>query len=171
MARISRSSDWSGWRSSSRWDGSPRRSSSSLKERRRPATGTKTRFSETLDYGLKILNDGLADLRAKGQTRVPGDLIFKLYDTYGFPVDIVQDVVRDEDLDLDIEGFHLFSVTEFPDRREYTFWEKANLDIDKIKLTEGKRLKWFSEWDTKSTELASGFNEIVEDFFKKAPYG
>lgn len=84
-----------------------------------------------------------------------------------------QCIVREmkEEMDLDIEGFHLFSVTEFPDRTEYTFWEKANLDIDKIQLTEGKRLKWFSERDAKSTELASGFNEIVEDFFKKAPYG
>jgi alanyl-tRNA synthetase len=63
------------------------------------------RFSETLDHGLKILNDGLADLKAKGQTRVPGDLIFKLYDTFGFPADIVQDVVRDEELSLDMEGF------------------------------------------------------------------
>jgi alanyl-tRNA synthetase len=63
------------------------------------------RFSETLDHGLKILNDGLADLRAKDQTRVPGDLIFKLYDTFGFPVDIIQDVVRDEELSLDMDGF------------------------------------------------------------------
>jgi alanyl-tRNA synthetase len=63
------------------------------------------RFSETLDHGLKILNDGLADLKAKGQTRVSGDLIFKLYDTFGFPVDIVQDVVRGEKLSLDMEGF------------------------------------------------------------------
>jgi len=65
----------------------------------------EVRFSETLDHGLRILNDGLADLKAKGQTRVPGDLIFKLYDTFGFPVDIVQDVVRDEMLDLDMEGY------------------------------------------------------------------
>jgi len=66
----------------------------------------EVRFSETLDHGLKILNDGLADLKAKGQVRVPGVLIFKLYDTYGFPVDIIQDVVRDENLDLDMEGYH-----------------------------------------------------------------
>lgn len=63
------------------------------------------RFSETLDHGLRLLTDGLEDLKAKGQTRVPGDLIFKLYDTYGFPVDIVQDVVRDEKMDLDMGGF------------------------------------------------------------------
>jgi alanyl-tRNA synthetase len=37
---------------------------------------------------------------------VPGDLIFKLYDTYGFPVDIVRDVVRDEALALDMDGFN-----------------------------------------------------------------
>ena len=63
------------------------------------------RFSETLDHGLKILNDGLADLKAKGQTRIPGDLIFRLYDTFGFPVDIIEEVVRDEEMGLDMEGF------------------------------------------------------------------
>ena len=63
------------------------------------------RFSETLDKGLRLLNDGLADIRAKGETVVPGELIFKLYDTYGFPVDIVQDVVRDEGMTLDKERF------------------------------------------------------------------
>ena len=63
------------------------------------------RFSETLDHGLKILNDGLADLKAKGQNRIPGDLIFRLYDTFGFPVDIIEDVVRDDEMGLDMEGF------------------------------------------------------------------
>ncbi len=63
------------------------------------------RFSETLDNGLKLLNENLLNLKAKGQKKVPGELIFKLYDTYGFPVDIVRDIVRDEDMALDIEGF------------------------------------------------------------------
>ncbi len=44
-------------------------------------------------------------MQARGENRVPGDVIFKLYDTYGFPVDIVRDVVRDEDITLDMEGF------------------------------------------------------------------
>ncbi|MGD9215188.1 MAG: alanine--tRNA ligase, partial [Desulfobacteraceae bacterium] len=63
------------------------------------------RFSETLDTGLKLLNDSLAELKAAGKKKVPGDLIFKLYDTFGFPVDIVQDVVRETDLILDMGGF------------------------------------------------------------------
>jgi alanyl-tRNA synthetase len=65
----------------------------------------EVRFSETLDNGLRVLNDSLAEIRAAGATQVPGDLIFKLYDTFGFPVDIVRDVVRDEGLTLDTDGF------------------------------------------------------------------
>jgi alanyl-tRNA synthetase len=63
------------------------------------------RFLETLDTGLKLLNDSLAEIKASGGNCVPGDVIFKLYDTYGFPVDIVQDVIRDEDMSLDTAGF------------------------------------------------------------------
>jgi alanyl-tRNA synthetase len=63
------------------------------------------RFSETLDHGLKLLNDTLAELRVKGVDSVPGEVIFKLYDTFGFPVDIVRDVVRDQGMTLDMEAF------------------------------------------------------------------
>ncbi len=63
------------------------------------------RFMETLDTGLKLLNDSLAEIKADGRNCIPGDVIFKLYDTYGFPVDIVQDVIRDENMSLDMTGF------------------------------------------------------------------
>ena len=63
------------------------------------------RFSETLDNGLRLLNDTLSDMKAGGHTEVPGNVIFKLYDTYGFPVDIVRDVVRDKGMTLDMDGF------------------------------------------------------------------
>ena len=63
------------------------------------------RFLHTLDVGLRLLNDTIAELKTDGKTEIPGEIIFKLYDTFGFPVDIVQDVVRDEDLTLDMTGF------------------------------------------------------------------
>jgi alanyl-tRNA synthetase len=63
------------------------------------------RFLETLDTGLRLLNDTLAEIQAGGENQVPGDVIFKLYDTFGFPVDIVQDVVRDKNMSLDMDGF------------------------------------------------------------------
>jgi alanyl-tRNA synthetase len=65
----------------------------------------ETRFSKTLDIGLRLLNETLAELRQKGEETIPGDIIFKLYDTYGFPVDIVRDVVRDDRMTLDMEGY------------------------------------------------------------------
>lgn len=65
----------------------------------------EVRFSETLDNGLKLLNDTLSEIKQKGENEVPGNIIFKLYDTYGFPVDIVRDVVRDEEMTLDMKGF------------------------------------------------------------------
>jgi alanyl-tRNA synthetase len=65
----------------------------------------EVRFLNTLDNGLKLLNETLADLKARGRTEVPGAVMFKLYDTFGFPVDIVRDVVRDEAMTLDMNGF------------------------------------------------------------------
>ncbi|MEJ2638240.1 MAG: alanine--tRNA ligase [Desulfosarcinaceae bacterium] len=64
------------------------------------------RFSETLDHGLRVLGDTLDELRAKGERQIPGALIFKLYDTFGFPVDIVQDVIREDDFTMDMDGFN-----------------------------------------------------------------
>jgi len=75
-----------------------------------------------------------------------------------------------EELELDIKECELFSVNEFPDRIEYTFWKKANLDIDRIRLYQGQYLKWFTENEIENTELAMGFNQILRDFFTKAPF-
>ncbi|SHJ07747.1 alanyl-tRNA synthetase [Desulfatibacillum alkenivorans DSM 16219] len=65
----------------------------------------ESRFSETLDKGLSVLNDALGEMEAKGEKEISGEVIFKLYDTYGFPVDIVEDVVRDKGIVLDRDGF------------------------------------------------------------------
>ena len=83
-----------------------------------------------------------------------------------------QCIVREmkEEMDLNLEKFQLLSVMEFIDRIEYTFWKKANLDIQSINLHEGQKLKWFTEFEVKNTKLAYGFNEIVDDFFRKTPF-
>jgi 8-oxo-dGTP diphosphatase len=83
-----------------------------------------------------------------------------------------QCIVREmkEEMGLDLEGFELFSVKEFSDRLEYTFWKDADLNIEDIVLQEGQRLQWFTEQEARATELAYGFNEIVADFYAKAPF-
>ncbi len=60
------------------------------------------RFAETLDQGMEILE--LAILKLKGK-EIPGDIVFKLYDTYGFPVDLTADIARERELTIDQEGF------------------------------------------------------------------
>ncbi len=63
------------------------------------------RFAETLDHGLKLLSDELAELQAKGERVLPGAVAFKLYDTYGFPLDLITDVLQEQHLELDVAGF------------------------------------------------------------------
>ena len=75
-----------------------------------------------------------------------------------------------EEMDLDLKGFELFCVKEFSDRVEHTFWKSANLHLDEISLQEGQRLRWFSEEEARATVLAYGFNEIVAEFYAKAPF-
>lgn len=59
-------------------------------------------FAKTLDKGLQILNEALEGLST---TEIPGDVVFKLYDTYGFPIDLTNDIARERGLSLDIEGY------------------------------------------------------------------
>ena len=61
------------------------------------------RFSTTLEHGLKLLEADIAAL--KGAKEIQGETIFKLYDTYGFPVDLTNDIAREVGLTLDMDGF------------------------------------------------------------------
>lgn len=79
-----------------------------------------------------------------------------------------QCIIREmqEEIGVALKDFKLFSIVEFDDRVEYTFWKSEDLDIGRIRLTEGQRLRWFSEDEVYETVLAYGFNRIMEDFFK-----
>jgi len=63
------------------------------------------RFIETLDTGLRILGEEVARIQEEHRQIIPGEVVFKLYDTFGFPVDLTADIVRKDGLSLDMEGF------------------------------------------------------------------
>ncbi len=79
----------------------------------RPAAGTvaeatrgeEERFIATLDQGLPILNDMLSKVKVSGQPVLQGTEIFKLYDTYGFPMDLIAEACREQAVTLDETGF------------------------------------------------------------------
>ena len=64
----------------------------------------ENRFAETLDQGMEILESAIAELKGK---ELPGDVVFKLYDTYGFPVDLTADIARERELTVDQAGFEV----------------------------------------------------------------
>ena len=61
------------------------------------------RFAETLDQGLKILDDIIAKIKGD---EIQGEDVFRLYDTYGFPVDLTADIAREKNLKVDMKGFN-----------------------------------------------------------------
>jgi len=68
-------------------------------------TQEEERFQRTLDVGLNLLDGLIDDLRARGEAVIPGDEAFKLYDTYGFPLDLTRDVAKERGFAVDEEGF------------------------------------------------------------------
>ncbi len=63
------------------------------------------RFGETLDRGLVLLEDATAKLKADNKRTLSGEVAFRLYDTYGFPLDMTEDILRSENLTVDQAGF------------------------------------------------------------------
>jgi 8-oxo-dGTP diphosphatase len=81
-------------------------------------------------------------------------------------------IVREikEELGIHLTDFQLFEQREFPDRIEYTFWKRQNMDIKEVVLTEGQVLRWFTRHEVATTNLAFGFNCTIESFFERLPF-
>jgi alanyl-tRNA synthetase len=73
------------------------------------------RFSQTLDIGLAMLDETIRALKAEGLTVIPGQEAFRLYDTFGFPLDLTRDVARDHGMTVDTESYQA-ALTEQQDR-------------------------------------------------------
>ncbi len=69
------------------------------------ASREEERFTQTLDMGLRILEGAIEKARSRDGHVLPGEVAFKLQDTYGFPLDITKDVALDSGLDVDIAGY------------------------------------------------------------------
>ncbi|MDY0290927.1 MAG: alanine--tRNA ligase [Desulfuromonadaceae bacterium] len=68
-------------------------------------TNEEERFIQTLDKGLHILTEEITKLKHQGTSQLPGEVVFKLYDTFGFPVDLTADIVEKDGYSVDEAGF------------------------------------------------------------------
>lgn len=99
------------------------------------------RFSQTLDQGLGILEKIIADLKGKNMSVLPGDEAFKLYDTYGFPLDLTKEIAGERGLEVDEEGFASLMQEQRKKARDARAaagdfgWTDDTLAIDKTKKT------------------------------------
>ncbi len=99
------------------------------------------RFAETLDRGLAILNEEISGLKGAGKSCLPGDAVFRLYDTYGFPLDLTADIMAAEGMSIDEAGFELSMERQRAQAREH--WkgsgEEGIADVFKELHSEGVR--------------------------------
>jgi alanyl-tRNA synthetase len=106
------------------------------------------RFTRTLEQGMRILDEVLKKMKATGENTIPGDEVFKLYDTFGFPVDLVRDIALDSGLRMDEQGFN--SAMETQRERARASWvgeETAIASIYREVLSEAGKTE-FVGYDT-----------------------
>ncbi|MCG8608415.1 alanine--tRNA ligase, partial [bacterium] len=111
-------------------------------------------FNSTLDRGIEIFERVASDLRQAKQTVIPGKDAFKLYDTYGFPLDLTQLMARQNDLTVDEKGFENAMAAQRERARKAGKWSySADFDLDSWKqLTEGSDSEFvgYTETETES---------------------
>ena len=89
-------------------------------------------FNKTIDQGLGILSDMIADMESKGEKTLNGEDAFRLYDTYGFPLDLTKEILEEKELGVDEEGFHACMEVQRKkarDAREVTNYMGADVTV------------------------------------------
>ena len=106
------------------------------------------RFSQTLDQGIEIIGSYMDEMVQSGTKTLSGDKAFKLYDTYGFPLEVTQEILEEKGYDLDMDGFN-----------------KA-MEEQKTKAREGRHVTDDAAWDTNFIEglpetVFTGYENVV----------
>ncbi len=111
----------------------------------------ETRFRQTLDRGLKLLDDELEKLPADAE--LPGEAAFKLYDTFGFPLDLTQDALREQGRSVDTDGFN--TAMEEQKAKARAAWSGSGEAADNavwFDVMEGQGASEFLGYDTEKAE-------------------
>ena len=116
------------------------------------------KFNETIEQGMEILASYIAQLKKNGETTLSGENAFKLYDTYGFPVDLTKEILEEEHLSIDEEAFN----EEMNKQRERARSARGNMD------GEGWKEDPLSKLDSSVASTFEGYNELENSGIIKA---
>src|SRR5438309_4576875 len=122
------------------------------------------RFDETLEKGLALLEEATAKLKRENRQMLSGDVAFRLYDTFGFPLDLTEDILRGESMAVDQPGFEKLMQEQRARGREAR--ESTSME-SKIQLDRQVRFIGYDRLEGESSVLAiygngAGLNEAVE---------
>ena len=96
------------------------------------------RFNRTLEQGLHLLNEIIVQVKSSGTEAIPGQELFKLYDTFGFPLDIARDVAQENGLTVDEHGFYM--------------------------EMEGQKTKARASWTTEDAAVSPVYKDLMQKF-------
>jgi alanyl-tRNA synthetase len=125
------------------------------------------RFAHTLSTGMGILDKLMDEIKSSGKDTIPGSELFKLYDTYGFPLDLVQDIAEDNRLKIDHQGFN--EEMELQKTRARASWIGAEEEIAEVyrKIKEMFPPTAFLGYETMQTDSVVNalikYNSLVEE--------
>ena len=122
------------------------------------------RFCQTLDKGLSILNEEIERLKESNKRRIPGNLLFKLYDTYGFPVDLVYDVASEQGVAIDEKGFEV-AMDEQRQRARESWKGSGEDDVKEIyrKLAKDQIKSAFTGYEKDGLDISGTVLAIIRD--------
>lgn len=109
------------------------------------------RFHETINDGLAIISNLIADIKTKGETILPGKDIFKLYDTYGFPVELTEELAMEEGLSVDHKGFET-EMTAQRERARAARSKEESMSVQSSLLTDIKVVSEFIGYTEESVD-------------------
>ncbi|MEK3890630.1 alanine--tRNA ligase [Bacillus sp. FSL K6-3431] len=118
------------------------------------------RFHETLNEGLAILSAVIRNAKAEGKKMIPGAEVFKLYDTYGFPVELTEEYAEDEHMQVDHAGFEV-AMTEQRERARSARQDSGSMQVQGGILGEVKAASEFIGYNQLSAETV--VNTIIKN--------
>ncbi len=106
----------------------------------------ESKFSSTIDQGMTIIEEYVSQMKAENKTLLDGEKVFKLHDTYGFPLELTQEILQEQGCEADVEGF------------------RTHMEHQKELARAAQKSKEDAGWEDASSELELGENTIFTGY-------
>lgn len=129
------------------------------------------RFEETLDLGLELFEKVVERVLKQKEDTIPGKEVFRLYDTYGFPVDLIQVMAKEKELKVDMRGFEMeMKQQQERSRKAIDTYGPAVKGILKLEELEGRKTQFVYAFETEATVVCVHSTYVQAIVLDKTPF-